>query len=96
MRAFKNKWIAKDGAGFVRAVEAPADETADQLRTIAEKGQLEDAAALKELQKRKLVSPRKHIHYSVKKGAHFATEVKQLETDLTEDMIASCVFRTEN
>lgn len=22
MRAFKNKWIAKDGAGFVRAVSA--------------------------------------------------------------------------
>jgi len=32
---------------------------------------------------------RKHIHYSIKKGAHFATEVKQLETDLTADMIAS-------
>ena len=32
---------------------------------------------------------RKHIHYSIKKGAQFATEVKQLETDLTADMIAS-------
>lgn len=34
---------------------------------------------------------RKHIHYSVKKGSQFATEVKQLETDLTADMIASYV-----
>lgn len=36
---------------------------------------------------------RKHIHYSVKKGPHFATEVKQLETDLTADMIAKYVAR---
>lgn len=34
---------------------------------------------------------RKHIHYSVKKGPNFATEVKQLETDLTVEMLQSCV-----
>jgi phenylalanyl-tRNA synthetase alpha chain len=34
---------------------------------------------------------RKHIHYSVKKGTNFSTEVKQLETDLTEDMLVSYV-----
>lgn len=39
-------------------------------------------------------SARKHIHYSVKKGANFSTEVKQLETDLTEDMLVSYVQLT--
>jgi hypothetical protein len=34
---------------------------------------------------------RKHIHYSIKKGVNFSTEVKQLETDLTEDMLVSYV-----
>jgi phenylalanyl-tRNA synthetase alpha chain len=32
---------------------------------------------------------RKNIHYSVAKGPQFALEVKTLETDLTEEMIAS-------
>jgi phenylalanyl-tRNA synthetase alpha chain len=34
---------------------------------------------------------RKHLHYSVSKGPQFATEVKQLETDLTVEMLASWV-----
>ncbi|KAI9636126.1 phenylalanine-tRNA ligase [Dioszegia hungarica] len=90
MRAFKNKWIAKDGAGFVRAVDAVPDETAAQLQTIRDTGSHPQGdVVLKEVQKRKLIQPRKHIHYSVKKGANFSTEVKQLETDLTEDMLVS-------
>jgi len=35
---------------------------------------------------------RKHIHYSITKGPQFALEVKQLETDLTVEMLASYVF----
>jgi phenylalanyl-tRNA synthetase alpha chain len=31
---------------------------------------------------------RKHIHYSIAKGANFATEVKKLETDITTEMLA--------
>ncbi|NXD32518.1 SYFA ligase, partial [Spelaeornis formosus] len=85
---FKNKLIAKEGAGLVRLVEGVEDTTATQLRVVLEKGDHE-AAIIKELQKRKLITPKKHIHYSVKKGPHFATEVKQLETDLTADMIAN-------
>jgi hypothetical protein len=34
---------------------------------------------------------RKHIHYSITKGPQFALEVKQLETDLTVEMLASYV-----
>ncbi|KAL1407023.1 Phenylalanyl-tRNA synthetase, beta subunit, cytoplasmic [Vanrija albida] len=90
-RAFKSKWIAKDATGgFVRAVEAPVDETAEQLRTIDSTGTHPGGdAVLKELQKRKLVQTRKQIHYSAKKGPQFATEVKTLETDLTVEMLAS-------
>ncbi|KAK8847646.1 phenylalanine-tRNA ligase, alpha subunit [Kwoniella newhampshirensis] len=93
-RAFKNKWIAKDGAGFIRAVEAPVDETADQVKEIKEKGDHSRGEAVtKELQKRKLIQPRKYIHYSVSKGAQFSTEVKQLETDLTVEMLQSGAWR---
>ncbi|WWD00856.1 phenylalanine-tRNA ligase, alpha subunit [Kwoniella sp. B9012] len=93
-RAFKNKWIAKDGAGFVRAVEAPSDETADHLREINEKGDHAGGESVtKELQKRKLIQPKKHIHYSVTKGPNFSTEVKQLETDLTADMLQSGAWK---
>ncbi|WVF69528.1 phenylalanine-tRNA ligase, alpha subunit [Kwoniella sp. CBS 6097] len=93
-RAFKNKWIAKDGAGFVRAVEAPVDETAVQLREIKEKGDHSAGESVtKELQKRKLIQPKKHIHYSVAKGPQFSTEVKQLETDLTVEMLQSGAWK---
>ncbi|KAL7419069.1 Phenylalanyl-tRNA synthetase, beta subunit, cytoplasmic [Cryptotrichosporon argae] len=89
-RAMKNKWIAKDGAGFVRAAEAPADETAEQLRHIQSRGDHPAGETLiKDLQKRKLILPRKTIHYSIRKGPQFALEVKKLETDLTAEMIAS-------
>ena len=35
------------------------------------------------------LSSRKHIHYAISKGPHFATEIKQLETDLTMEMLQS-------
>lgn len=37
------------------------------------------------------LTSRKHIHYSITKGPQFALEVKQLETDLTVEMLASYV-----
>ncbi|KAK4685226.1 phenylalanyl-tRNA synthetase alpha chain, partial [Tremellales sp. Uapishka_1] len=95
-RAFKNKWIAKEGAGFVRAAspyflaEAPVDETADQLRVIQETGDHPGGeAVLKELKKRQLIQPKKFVHYSVTKGPEFATEVKKVETDLTVEMLTN-------
>lgn len=53
-RAFKNKWIAKDGAGFVRAVDSVQDETAAQLKNLTSLAEKD----LKEFQKRKLVVPK--------------------------------------
>ncbi|WWC68180.1 phenylalanine-tRNA ligase, alpha subunit [Kwoniella pini CBS 10737] len=95
--AFKKKWISKDGPGFVRAVEQPPkDETAEQLKEISSTGNLKIAGsenAIKELQKRKLILPKKHIHYSVTKGPQFSTEVKQLETDLTVEMLQSGAWK---
>ncbi|TXT04966.1 hypothetical protein VHUM_03786 [Vanrija humicola] len=90
-RAFKSKWIAKDATGgFVKAATEPVDATAGALREIKSTGLTSGGEAeLKELQKRKLVQTRKLIHYSIKKGPQFATEVKTLETDLTVEMLAS-------
>jgi hypothetical protein len=41
--------------------------------------------------RRAKLTNRKHIHYSITKGPQFALEVKQLETDLTVEMLASYV-----
>lgn len=93
-RAFKNKWISKEGAGFVRAVDSVVDETAEQLRAVQSTGTHPSGeAVLKELQKRKLVTPRKLLHYSAAKGPQFATEVKTLETDLTVEMLANGAWK---
>ncbi|WWC59732.1 phenylalanine-tRNA ligase, alpha subunit [Kwoniella dejecticola CBS 10117] len=93
--AFKKKWISKDGAGFVRAIEQPpVDDTAELLREISASGDCVGGDSVtKELQKRKLITPKKHIHYSISKGTNFSTEVKQLETDLTVEMLQSGTWK---
>ena len=45
----------------------------------------------REITERALLIIRKHIHYSISKGPQFALEVKQLETDLTVEMLSSYV-----
>lgn len=78
----------------MRAKEAVEDETAEQLRTVSSTGTHAGGdAVLKELVKRKLVTARKLLHYTVQKGAKFATEVKTLETDLTVDMLANGAWK---
>lgn len=91
-RAIKNKWIVKQGAGFVRATETVVDETAEQLRALASGGKVDEAVS-KDLQKRKLVTVRKVFHFKVEKGAKYAAEVKSLETDLTVEMLASGAWK---
>lgn len=56
-KAMKNKWIAKKGAGFVRAVEQVNDETRQDLVNVEKGAQLDDKL-LAELKKRKLVDKR--------------------------------------
>lgn len=91
-RAFKNKWIAKNGDVLVTkltSVTDVEDTTALQLRTIKETGSFDNKKDLAELKKRKLITPTKVFTFAVEKGVEFATEIKQLETDITADMIQS-------
>ena len=50
-----------------------------------------DAKALAELKKRTLCAPRKLPYYEVAKGEKFSTTIEKLETDLTVEMLQSCV-----
>lgn len=89
-RAFKNGWIKKDGDTLQSKVAAGTtveDETAEKLREVSKAGTLSNKKDLTELKKRKLVIPTKVFTYSVAKGAEFALEVKQLETDITAEMV---------
>ena len=96
-RAFKNGWISKDGDKLVAKVESSAavdDTTADQLKEIEKSGSLSNKKDLTELKKRKLIVPTKIFKFSVEKGAEFALEIKQLETDITSDMILSGAWKS--
>ncbi|KAG7925196.1 hypothetical protein KL925_004673 [Ogataea polymorpha] len=91
-RAFKNGWIAKEGDKLVAKVAAGSqvqDATAEQLKGIEKTGTLANKKDLAELKKRKLITQSKVFTYSVSKGAEFALEIKQLETDITSDMVVS-------
>ncbi|KAJ9113233.1 hypothetical protein QFC22_006072 [Naganishia vaughanmartiniae] len=93
-KAFKNKWITKEGSGFVKAVESIQDTTRAELEEVAKTGTHSSGEKLlAELRKRKLIVQRKHIHYSIEKGPEFALEVKKLETDLTTDMLNSGAWK---
>ncbi len=54
-KAFKNKWIKKEGATLVRLVEAIVDQTQLDLKQIEQHGTLDNEAAMKDLKKRQLV-----------------------------------------
>jgi hypothetical protein len=73
-------------AGRGAQVEAIEDTVLQQLRRIAEGGEVEkkDAELLK---KRKLVVPESWKTYRISKGPKFALEKKKAPTDLTADMI---------
>lgn len=59
MRAFKSKWIAKEGAGFVKAVDSIVDTTQNELEEIERTGEHSGGdKVLGELRKRKLVTQR--------------------------------------
>lgn len=94
-RAFKAKWIGKgQGGKFVATAKSITDTTRKQLRTIQETRTYPDAAVLKDLRKRKLITAQKVIGFKVSKGPKFALEMVKEETDLTADMIASGAWKT--
>jgi phenylalanyl-tRNA synthetase alpha chain len=96
-RAFKNGWISKDGDKLIAKVETASsveDTTADQLKEIVKTGTLSNKKDLADLKKRKLVIPTKIFKFSVEKGAEFALEIKQLETDITTEMLLSGAWKS--
>ncbi|PCH41234.1 hypothetical protein WOLCODRAFT_137263 [Wolfiporia cocos MD-104 SS10] len=94
-RAFKNKWIAKEGDGLVKAVPSIQDTTQLEMREVDSTGTLKTGEkALAELRKRKLIVQRKGQWFTVKKGPTFSTSIAKPETDLTIDMLATGSWKT--
>lgn len=54
-KAFKNRWISKNGANLVRLVDSIVDETQRDLKQIESTGTLENQKTLTELKKRTLI-----------------------------------------
>jgi len=92
-KAFKEKWIKKDGAKLVALVDSINDVTRDQLKVIQEK-RTHDAKIVADLKKRKLLRMQKVISFRISKGPKFALEIVKEETDLTAEMLASGAWKT--
>ncbi|QRV87367.1 phenylalanyl-tRNA synthetase [Ceratobasidium sp. AG-Ba] len=89
-RAFKSGWIGKEGDGFVKVAPTITDATQSELKEIQSTGTLKAGdKAINELKKRKLVTQRKGLWFTVTKGPNFSTSIAKLETDLTYDMLQS-------
>jgi hypothetical protein len=54
-KAFKNKWIKKDGEKLLKEAETVVDQTQQDLLVIRNTGSHSDAETLKDLKKRKLI-----------------------------------------
>jgi phenylalanyl-tRNA synthetase alpha chain len=92
-KAFKEKWIKKDGAKLIALVESIDDVTRGQLKVIQEK-RTHDAKIIADLKKRKLLNMQKVISFRISKGPKFALELVKEETDLTAEMLASGSWKT--
>ncbi|KFA65157.1 hypothetical protein S40285_06503 [Stachybotrys chlorohalonatus IBT 40285] len=87
-KAFREKWVKKDGSKLVALVDSVEDVTREQLQTIKEK-RTHDPKILLELRKRKLLKMQKIISFEIAKGDKFALEIVKEETDLTVDLLTS-------
>jgi phenylalanyl-tRNA synthetase alpha chain len=89
-KAFKNKWLSKDGDKLVAKVDKlPEDVVLQELKTIDETGTLDNAKELTELKKRKLITLARIVGFKVNKSENFALEIVDLETDITAEMVAT-------
>ncbi|KAH8830469.1 phenylalanine-tRNA ligase [Flagelloscypha sp. PMI_526] len=96
-KAFKNKWIGKQGNGLVRLTNSINDQTQLDLKEIIETGTLAAGEKiLADLRKRKLVTQKKGQYFTVKKGQNFSTTIAKQETDLTAEMLTSGSWKTAN
>lgn len=94
--AFKLKWIKKDGDALVPVASEVTDTTADQLRYVREHQKFSDPKLLKDYMKRKLVTTKKVIAYTVRKGPRWALEIPIEVTDLTAEMLQDGSWETAN
>lgn len=92
--AMKLKWVKKDGDALVSLQESVRDQTREVLQFAAQAGSFPDAKQQKEFQKRKLVTTKKVITYSVRKGPRWAKEIPVEVTDLTAEMIEDGSWKT--
>lgn len=88
-KAFKNRWLKKDGARVVRLLPEIDDVTQKDLQQVLETRTHVDVTVLKELKKRKLVELKKSVFYTVRKGPEFSLVVKKQATDVTHELLAS-------
>ncbi|KAF7332029.1 Phenylalanine-tRNA ligase [Mycena kentingensis (nom. inval.)] len=94
-RAFKNKWIGKEGDGFVQIAATVKDSTQLDLLEVQSSGTLKSGEKdLADLRKRKLIVQRKGQWFTVSKGKDFSTSTAKPETDLTADMLTSGAWKT--
>ncbi|KAF8195736.1 phenylalanine-tRNA ligase [Mycena galopus ATCC 62051] len=94
-RAFKNKWITKEGDGFVKLTSTIKDVTQLDLLEIQSSGTLKSREKdLADLRKRTLIAQRKGQWFTVHKGPDFSTSTAKPETDLTVDMLTSGSWKT--
>ncbi|KAK0674204.1 putative phenylalanyl-tRNA synthetase alpha chain [Cercophora samala] len=91
-KAFKEKWIKKDGSKLVALVDSINDITRDQLKVIKET-KTHDAKIIADLKKRKLLKLQKVISFTIHKAEKFALEMVKEETDLTAEMLASGAWK---
>jgi len=94
--AFKLKWIRKEGDGLVPVAEEVRDETQEVLDSVRRSGEMSDARLLKDYQKRKLVTTKKDITYTIRKGPRWALQVPVEVTDLTAEMLQDGSWQTAN
>jgi phenylalanyl-tRNA synthetase alpha chain len=94
--AFKLKWIKKDGDALTPVAKEVEDTTAQLLRHVNEHNTFPDPKLLKDYQKRKLVSTRKVITYTVRKGPKWALDIPVEVTDLTVEMLQDGSWETAN
>ncbi|KZT12766.1 phenylalanine-tRNA ligase [Laetiporus sulphureus 93-53] len=94
-RAFKNKWVGKEGGGLVKIASEIVDVTQLEMREVDSSGTLKvGEKELAELRKRKLIMQRKGQWFTVRKGPAFSTSIVKPETDLTIDMLATGSWKT--
>lgn len=92
-KAFKEKWIKKDGDKLVALTDKISDVTREQLQVIKDT-KTHDAKILTDLKKRKLLKMQKTFSFNIAKGPKFALEMVKEETDLTAEMLASGSWKT--